>query len=214
MTALRLRGFLPVTAPVLDFHPTDAPLPKGPFDALVFTSANGVAAFAGRDAGRDLPVFAVGGATAAAARKAQFARIVTGEAGAAALAEMIHAQLAPGSHVLHAAGRDVAVDLAPLLTPHGIRVTRAALYAMEIATALPDTARDAIAAGCFVLLHSPRSAGAFGALAGDVSRVTAICQSGPIAAAAGAFGFGALATADHPTESAMLDCLEAVKAHL
>ena len=60
-----LRGFLPVAAPVLDFHPTDAPLPKGPFDALVFTSANGVAAFAGRDAGRDLPVFAVGGATAA-----------------------------------------------------------------------------------------------------------------------------------------------------
>lgn len=214
MTALSLRGFTPVAAPVLELHLTDTAIPREDFDALVFTSANGVEAFSARDSRRDLEVYAVGPSTAAAARKAQFSRIVTGEAGAVALAEILRTRLAAGSRVLHPAGRDVAVDLAPLLAPHGISLTAIALYAMELSAGLPDAAKAAIAEGCFVLLHSPRSAGAFGVLGGDVAKVTAICQSAPIAAAAGAFGFRALATAERPTEASMLDCLEAVKRDL
>ncbi len=214
MTALRLRGFTAIAAPVLDMHVTDMAIPAGDFDALVFTSANGVTAFAGRDARRDIDVYAVGSATAATARKAQFSRVVSGEAGAVALAEILRGRLAPGARVLHAAGRDVAVDLGDALAGSGITVERVTLYDMEPLAALPSDALAAISRGAAVFLHSARSAAAFGALAGDVSKVLAICQSAPIAAVASGFAFRKVVTAAQPSEAAMLDCLEAVKRDL
>jgi uroporphyrinogen-III synthase len=54
--------------------------------ALAFTSVNGVEAFAARSAWRETRVFAVGAATAAAARAAGFADIVSSEGGVTALA--------------------------------------------------------------------------------------------------------------------------------
>ena len=110
MTALSVRGYRPVAAPVLAMHATDMAIPTDEFDALAFTSANGVAAFAARDGRRGMPVFAVGPSTAAAARKAQFQRIVSGEAGAAALAQIIADALPPGAHVLYPSARDIAFD--------------------------------------------------------------------------------------------------------
>lgn len=211
MTALKLRGYAGIAAPVLEMHPTDLAIPDGAFDALVFTSANAVTVFAARDARREIDVFAVGSATAGAARKAQFARVISGEGGAVDLAGIMRERLAAGSRVLHLSGRDVAAELAPLLAEAGIGVTRVALYAMEPLAALPVEAVDAVARGGSVLLHSVRSASAFGALAGDLSRMTAICQSAAIAEAARPFGFRTVLTSAAPSEAAMLDCLEAVK---
>ncbi len=211
MTALKVRGYAPIAAPVLGMHVTDMAIPPGDFDALVFTSANGVTAFAARDPRRDLDAYAVGPATALAARKAQFTRVIAGEGGAAELADIMRDRLSAGARVLHPSARDLAVDLAPLLAGAGITVTRVALYAMEPLAALPVDATEAVSRGGAVLLQSVRSAEAFGALAGDLSALTAICQSDAIAAAARPLGFRAVFTSAAPSEAALLDCLEAVK---
>lgn len=211
MTALAARGYTPIAAPVLEMRTLDAAVPDG-IDALAFTSANGVAAFAVRSVRRDLPVFAVGEASAAAARQAGFSYVAAGEAGAAALAPLIAAKLPKGARLLHAAGRDVAGDLGALLP--GIAVTRVTLYEMDEAAALPAEALTALQGRAGVLLYSARSAAAFGALAGEAGQAVAICLSAQVAAAAGPLGFAEVLIADHPSDAAMLDCLETVKGRL
>ena len=77
-TAARLRdmGFEPIVAPLLAIEQLTPPVPDlATFAALAFTSVNGVAAFAALTPGRDLPVFAVGDATAQAALDAGFADV-------------------------------------------------------------------------------------------------------------------------------------------
>lgn len=219
MTALRLRGYTPIAAPVLEMRATDAAIPAGDFDALVFTSANGVNAFAARSDKRDIPVFAVGASTAAAARKAHFEWIMTGNQGAVALTEVMRARLAAGSRVLHPAGRDVAVDLAEALAGSGITVERVALYAMDRAASLPEAAIAAIRGGCVAPLLSRRSAEALFQLAADagvsLARVLAIL---PLQTDFAGAGFEGLVFAPiHNGDDAVIEALnrlEAVKRHL
>ncbi|OYZ89316.1 MAG: hypothetical protein B7X99_19925, partial [Rhizobiales bacterium 17-65-6] len=88
-----------------------APLPRGPFSALAFTSAHGVRALAARpqaSALRSLPVFTVGGRTGAQARTAGFAHVIEADGNIEALAALLSARLAPGTRILHAAGADRA----------------------------------------------------------------------------------------------------------
>lgn len=165
MTALSLRGFTPVASPVLELRHLSATVPGGDHDGLVFTSANGVEAFQALDARRDIPVFAVGPATAAAARKAHYEWILAGDQGAEVLAEIISGRLKSGSRVLYPSARDVAFDLETALKPAGIHVDRIVVYEMEPASSLSGPARDAIRAGCRALFFSARTAKIFHALA-------------------------------------------------
>ncbi|MGI8842005.1 MAG: uroporphyrinogen-III synthase, partial [Caulobacteraceae bacterium] len=94
-TAERVRalGFAPVVAPLLAVRAVG----EGPIDlvgvgALAFTSANAVAAFAARSPEGVVPVFAVGEATAAAARAAGFSAVVSADGDVAALAATIAAR--------------------------------------------------------------------------------------------------------------------------
>src|SRR5688572_18218784 len=91
-TAQRLThlGHEAVVAPVLTYRP----LPNASLDlaraaALAFTSRNAVEAFAGLSDRRDLPVYANGETTAAAARRIGFSHIDHADGGVAQLAELI-----------------------------------------------------------------------------------------------------------------------------
>src|SRR5262245_41571800 len=83
-TAGRVRalGREPLVAPLLEVSPAGGgPIDLAGVGALAFTSANGVRAFAAREAGRGLAVFSVGAATAAAARAAGFAEVAASDGG-------------------------------------------------------------------------------------------------------------------------------------
>ena len=71
----------------------------GPFldgvQALLFTSANGVRAFAAASERRDFRVFAVGNATAAAARAAGFAEVTSAGGAVDDLAKLVIGRLKP-----------------------------------------------------------------------------------------------------------------------
>lgn len=140
--------------------------------ALAFTSANGLRAFAALSGARALPVFAVGPATAEAARAEGFSDVRVAGGDVETLAALVAAELnAAAGTVFHAAGRHVAGDLAEALAQTGIAIRRQVLYEARAATALPAAAVRVLSGEPAplggVLLFSPRSAELFERLAAD-----------------------------------------------
>lgn len=166
--ALQALGHAPLIDPVLEIVPVPAALDLEPVAALAVTSAAAVRALAALTPRRDRPLFAVGAATAAAARAAGFAEVDAGDETDAGDAEALAARLvraAPRDRaawpVLWPRGREVAADLAALafaLAPGRVEVRPVVVYAAEPRT--PEQALAAVAAGdiAAVLLHSPRGA--------------------------------------------------------
>lgn len=151
-TAKRLRalGHDVTVDPMLRIAPTTTPLPEGPFDAVAFTSINGVTAFGAHPDGKrflHLPAFAVGPRTAKEARAIGFTNVTDCDGDASALAGRIGAVLPSGARVLNPAGEDRAADLAGLLAAPGISLDLAIVYAAEPAEALSEDARAALAGG-------------------------------------------------------------------
>ncbi|WP_380873487.1 hypothetical protein ACFB49_41780 [Sphingomonas sp. DBB INV C78] len=167
------------------------------FDALMLTSANAVR-LGGEQLARyrRLPVFAVGEATAAAARGAGFTDVRAGESDAVALLDMVAA--AGHRRVLHFAGREHRDVKHPAL-----HLTRTIVYAVDPVAALSDVARSALADGAVALLHSPRAAAHFATLVGNGSAVRIAAISAAAASAAGE-GWAAVAVAYHPDDAALL----------
>lgn len=136
--------------------------------ALAFTSANGVRAAAGlaRFAG---PVFAVGAATAAAARGVGFSDVIAADGDIASLAAVVAAtaaRLRLSGPVLHIAGAHIAGDLGVSLAAAGVPVRRVVAYEAVAAAALPAAAADLLAItdgarDVWVSFFSPRTAKIF-----------------------------------------------------
>lgn len=215
---LQARGHEASIEPLLTITPDlFAPLSLDGVQALLFTSANGVRAFALRSPRRDLPVYAVGPATAAAAREIGCVTVESAGGDVGALAALAATRLDPEKGpVLHVAGQVVAGDLAGLLAARGLDVRRAALYAAEPSVRLSAATRDALVGGRLdgVLLFSPRSASTFAAvtaapeLRAALSRLTLFALS-PAVAAAADLGWRRVAVAATPDEDALLALVDA-----
>jgi uroporphyrinogen-III synthase len=177
----------------LEWQPPDA----GEFDALLVTSANAVR-FAGQAlrALRSLPVYAVGEASAAAAREAGFAVAACGESGI----EDLVGGIDPKLRLLHLAGEHRSATSRP--------ATVVPLYRAQLIDAAEDLRE---AEGAVVLVHSPRAARAFADAADrlEVDR-TSIAIAAISAAAAEAVGQGwaAVEFATEPTDDALLALAE------
>jgi len=126
--------------------------------ALAFTSANGVRAFADVSGERGLKVFAVGAATAQAARAAGFKSVLSADGDVEALAEGIAARRGElRGAVLHPGALEPAGDLAGALEKQGVEARRLILY--ETAPVdLGNAEAEALGRSDAVLLHSPRAA--------------------------------------------------------
>ncbi|MBL8662584.1 MAG: uroporphyrinogen-III synthase [Candidatus Odyssella sp.] len=215
-------GIESVIAPLLAIEPVETPLP--PFDAvqaLVFTSANGVRAYAARETRRDVPAYAVGEATAAAAREAGFANAISAGSDAEGLAALLVDRIDPAQGpLLHVAGADQAGDLPGALRARGYEVRQAVLYHAAPAPELPAPARAAIEAGSIagVALFSPRSAGLFAdraaaaGLAAKLATLDAYCLSRAVAAALeGKATFRAVRVAARPNAEALIAAIRAAE---
>lgn len=161
VTAERVRalGHDAVVAPLLAVRVMpDVNVDLSGVAALAFTSANGVRAFADASGERNLKVFAVGAATAQAARAAGFKAVLSADGDVEALADGIAARRGElRGAVLHPGAAEPAGDLAGALEKHGVEARRLILYE----TAPVDLgAAQAVALGRSdaVLLHSPRAA--------------------------------------------------------
>jgi uroporphyrinogen-III synthase len=127
--------------------------------ALAFTSANGVRAFADASGERSLKVFAVGAATAQAARSAGFKSVLSADGDVEALAEGIAVRRGElRGAVLHPGAAEPAGDLAGALEKHGVEARRLILYETAPVALEAIDAEGLARSSDAVLLHSPRAA--------------------------------------------------------
>lgn len=196
------RGFEVAVAPLFDIVAVAwTPPEASAFDAVMLTSANAV-----RHAGpaltaySRLPLYAVGAATAVAARAAGFADVAAGDRDASALLARIAADGA--GRLLHLAGREHLATDHPDLT-----IVRRVVYAAEAVRSLPALAGTALSEGAIALLHSPRAAAMFRRLVDQAGydpaaiRIAAISDTtGEVAGT----GWASVVTAEMPNDDALL----------
>jgi uroporphyrinogen-III synthase len=214
-------GFIPLIDPMIEIRMlSKVSIDSRNLQAVVFTSANGVRALANAPDGaaffHDLTVFAVGTATAAAARAAGFTAVIEGPGTVEDLARIIADRCSPSrGPLLHVSGSVVARDLAPLLAETDLTVNRAVLYESVQATQLQGETRDGFAHGTIgaVLFFSPRTAQTFvnlvtaANLVGTMGSVVALTLSPAVAEALAPLAFARMATAIRPTTDALLESL-------
>ena len=188
----RERGLDAIAVPLFAVEPLawQAPEPIG-FDGLLLTSGNAVRhGGKGLQALRRLKVYAVGEATAEAARVAGFNVAATGDAGVDRLLSSID----PDLKLLHLCGADRA-------TPSDARqaITPVAIYR---STPLPapdlSSVHDSVA-----LVHSPRAGARLAELVRDRGSIAVAAISAAAAAAVGG-GWRVVETAERPSDEALL----------
>ena len=148
VTAERVRalGHEAIVAPLLAVRVLpDVTVDLAGVSALAFTSANGVRAFADASGERSLKVFAVGAATAQAARQSGFKSVLSADGDVEALAEGIAARRGElRGAVLHPGAAEPAGDLAGALEKHGVEARRLILYETAPVELAAAEAGDAI----------------------------------------------------------------------
>jgi uroporphyrinogen-III synthase len=217
---LKAHGIDTVVAPLMTVELGEAPMPPlGKAQALVFTSANGVRAYAAKQGRGDLPIYAVGEATAAAARLAGYDDVVSAGSDAQGLAALLEGRIDPAKGPLfHPTGADQAGDLAAALQARGFELEQAVLYRAAAVPELPAAARAALEAGDLagVALFSPRSAEIFldrtlvAGLGGKLEALDAFCLSRAVAAALeGKAAWRAVRVAARPNADALVALIRA-----
>jgi uroporphyrinogen-III synthase len=206
-TAAKVRalGFEPICLPLFEAHPVNWTCPDPlAFDGVLITSANAI-----RHAGPQLaklvhlPAYAVGPATAEAAKAAGFSRIETGPSNVAALLE--HIVSSGKKHRLLHLGR--GDDLPPIYDQ--IAVNTLKIYEMIfLETSVTGLISDP--APIIALIHSPQAGARFAALIGASKHarehITVLAISSAAAQKAGT-GWRRVAIAPEPRDEAMLSSL-------
>ena len=222
---LRARGFDVLRAPMLRFEPVAVHEDMNArYSAVIVTSANalrGVEPLLKGHRMLELPLFAVGDHTAAAARRAGFTHVVSANGDAANLRDLVLAslrakELKKASTLLYLAGAEIARDLASELEESGFRVVTQTTYRMIAVKSLPSEARDAFAANQVgaVLHYSQRSARAFldAARAAGVEisalAIPQCCISATVASVLRDAGATQVVVAATPDENALFEALE------
>ncbi|MFL6829421.1 MAG: uroporphyrinogen-III synthase [Sphingomicrobium sp.] len=192
----RERGLDAFAIPLFKVEPVpwSAPDPGG-FDALLLTSGNAL-----RHAGeqldklRALKVYAVGEATAEAAREAGFDIAAAGDSGV----DRLLGSIEPGLRLLHLCGEE---RREPMGAPQ--EVTSLSVY-RSTPIENPDLRRTH---GAVALVHSPRAAQRFAELVAERGSI-AIAAISPAAAAAAGAGWQAVGAAEGPSDDALLALAE------
>jgi uroporphyrinogen-III synthase len=195
--ALTALGHQPLVAPVLEVRDLIPAVP-GTWAALAFTSANAVAAFGRLESPRTVPCFAVGDATADAARAAGYLDVRSAAGDGRDLAALIVAAR-PAGPILWPCAAETAFDLAAA-AGEAASVLPLAVYETVPTACAPPPGFDA------VLVHSPRAARVIaGKLTPDAPAGRLVCAISPAAARPlERLGFAEVRIADRPDEPALL----------
>jgi uroporphyrinogen-III synthase len=209
-SVLRAQGHDVLVAPLMRVEPVAADL-AGAWNAVVITSANALTAIPVA-ALRTLPLFAVGGRSAEAARAAGFTDVISADGDARDLVRLI-ASRRP-SNLLYLAGENRAADLIGELKARGIAAELRVVYravTVPFSSALIQVIKLGAADGA--LHFSRRSAETFvaGARAAGVTvgafAIRHYCLSAQVAAPLAAAGAKSVLVAARPEESALIELL-------
>ncbi|MBJ3776859.1 uroporphyrinogen-III synthase [Acuticoccus mangrovi] len=192
-------GHFPLLAPLFEMTPLGDPGTPDGIGAIAVTSRTGARLLAHHPAFHHLPVFAVGDATAAEARRSGFRTVRSAAGDVDALFALLAEAEGP---IVHMTGEAHAGDLVERLIARGERAERRILYRMAPAAGLPAAERvDA------VMLFSPHAATRYRALATEPPWRHAPCVALSPAVAARLPESLAVTVAEAPTEAAALAAL-------
>lgn len=219
LNALEQRGYRHLSAPMLNitFPDPEEPFDIAPYQALIFTSANGVRAFASLSGDRKLPALCVGDATARICADMGFGTIHSANGDIHDLAELIREKIDPARGPLfHPAARKTAGDLGQMLRDHGYQVDRQTVYEALASTAFPKDVLDALTGHHVdtVLFFSPRTAETFvklihsHKLERDLVGVSAICLSPAVQSRLADLTWHRTHVASQPTQEYLLYVLD------
>ena len=172
---------LHVISPLFAIRMLAVPHDHAQYEAMVFTSENGVAAIARARPRRGLKAYCVGSRTATVARQVGFEAIAA-DGTSDSLADLI-AQTDVQEPILYVRGRVVARDLASMLKIRGVALDERVMYE-QVPQNLSARARAALHTKCCILpLFSEKTAIRLDEQAGDLPDLghCVICMSGAIA---------------------------------
>lgn len=213
---LESRGHAVLIEPLLTIEQLRTALDLSDVQAIALTSANAVPAI--DDACRNLPVFAVGDACAAAATRAGCTRVEAADGDAPSLARRIAASCQPeAGAILHLCGAVVREGLDGPLTEAGFRFVRQTVYRAHAAESLHEQTQQKLRQGMdAVLLFSPRTAEVFSKLvvAHGLDRclatTVACCLSEAVADGCRHLAWRGVVVAARSDKAAILEALEAM----
>jgi uroporphyrinogen-III synthase len=192
----RQRGLDAVAIPLFEIEPAAWKAPEASsFDGLLLTSANAVRLGGSQlESLRGLSVYAVGEATAEAARAAGFDVAASGHSGIDALLKSVDG----GLKLLHLCGEDrrEPIDARQSITP-------VAVYRAKVI----EDPRLGNVGNAVALIHSPRAGRRFAELAADRRSIAVAAISDAAGEAVGS-GWRAIEIAETPTDEALLAVAE------
>jgi uroporphyrinogen-III synthase len=214
---LEAQGHEVLIDPMLEVKPIEgAAVDLDGVTGLLFSSANGVRAFAALSDRSDLVAYAVGDRTAEAARAAGFGQVESANGDVEALAKLVAERRKPEDGILlHVSGAVRAGTLAETLAALGFTVRHVALYEAVPAASLAPATIQAVTSGGLdgVLLFSPRTAKHFAdlvaaaELAEPARRLQAWCLSQAVADALAPLPLAGLHIAAEPTQASLLKAI-------
>ena len=215
---LKLQHHIIDIEPLLTIHYLDTPPNLDHIQALLFTSANGVRAFARLEETRVWPVFAVGQQTSQQAEDMGFRHISSANGDSRDLARLVRAQLKPEKGPLfHGTSKTSPGALRKELEEHGFVVHREFLYEAIAAKEFSVAASSALKKGLYdiVLFFSPRTARIFKELCIKESMPrfpssTALCLSKAIGVELGELGFKSIEIAQNPDLPSLMGLMDSI----
>lgn len=218
-------GLIPLLAPVLAVHDVAVNLPDPAlYQAILFSSANGVRSLQRRKIGSDyldLPVFAVGEHTAQAARQMGFKTVHAAAGTMASMTPLIREKLGDPARLLHVRGRDMREDPAHSLNPaEGWIIDGVVLYQADPVQRLDPAVVAALREGQVqaVLFYSAKSVESFVlALQRDwpdaaLPGTKALCLADSVIESARRLHWAEILVAQTPDQVGMTRLLKSVKA--
>lgn len=204
-----------VVSPLIEFVPTKAPLPSGPFDALIATSAQ---AFTHMDpfdvlSLKPLPFLCVGTRPGMAALKLGLSSPRLVGTDAASLLRLIPGKYPAGTHFLYLAGEDRKPDLEEGLAAGGYQLTLHETYRADAASKMTVAGRSALEHDEIdVILHySRRSVEIFLGFVQlhkfDLSTTIHLCLSEDVATPLRELYFENIVISDVPNETSLFEKL-------
>jgi uroporphyrinogen-III synthase len=186
--------------------------------AMAVTSRHALPPLARLAETREIPLYAVGAATARAARKLGFSRVEEGGGTARALTDLLCAlPMRRDEFLLYARGRDIAMDMADCIAQTGRGMREVVVYAAHARPALSGETREALRSEEVLVaaVYSRRGLAALEtwlrkeSLGAHTARATMLlCFSASIARAAQPDLWRRVLAASTPTESAMREAFQ------
>lgn len=213
-------GFTPLVEPVLAIDYVDNGWPEiAAGRTLIFTSANGVRAFARKSDERDYLVYTVGRNTAEEARKCGFGLIESAEGTVEDLAELLlDAPQTALRSPIYIHGEDVSQDLPAILLQKGLKIEKFTGYkansAQNLSINLLKALDDRAVRG--IMFFSARGGRAFSELVEQYGRMRrlratkALCLSESVLKSVSVLPFQQTLVADRPDRYGMMRLLEQI----